>query len=71
MTKGQEIAASIAGCELHSKLSANAIDAAIAEAKREARVECAAAAEAALQAAPDYEAMHTMVRAAIMQVGNR
>ena len=41
MTKGQEIAASIAGCELHSKLSANAIDAAIAEAVEQRTVECA------------------------------
>jgi chromosome segregation ATPase len=32
--------------------------------------DCADAAEQALQSAPDYEAMHTMVREAIMQVGN-
>jgi hypothetical protein len=35
-----------------------------------AKLACANSAEAALQAAPDYESMHTMVRAAIMQVGN-
>jgi hypothetical protein len=35
-----------------------------------AKLACADAAEAALQAAPDYEAMHTMVREAIMQAGN-
>jgi hypothetical protein len=35
-----------------------------------AKLACAEAAERALQAAPDYESMHTMVRAAIMQVGN-
>ena len=41
------------------------------EAKLEtAKLACADSAEAALQAAPDYEAMHTMVRAAIMQAGN-
>jgi hypothetical protein len=45
MTKGQEIAASIAGCELHSKLSANAIDAAIAEAVSKRTVECATLAD--------------------------
>jgi len=35
-----------------------------------AKLACAEAAEAALQAAPDYEAMHAMVRTAIMQAGN-
>jgi hypothetical protein len=34
------------------------------------KLACADAAEAALQAAPDYESMHQMVRDAIMQVGN-
>jgi chromosome segregation ATPase len=35
-----------------------------------AKLACAEAAERALQAAPDYEAMHAMVRSAIMQAGN-
>jgi hypothetical protein len=43
---------------------------AVAYAVSRTKDKCADAAEAALQAAPDYEAMHTMVRAAIMQVGN-
>jgi hypothetical protein len=55
-----------AEAELNGK-RAEAADARIAQLKQD----CAEAAEAALQAAPDYEAMHTMVRAAIMQVGNR
>jgi hypothetical protein len=43
---------------------------AVAEAVSRTKDKCADAAEAALQAAPDYDAMHTMVREAIMQVGN-
>jgi chromosome segregation ATPase len=43
---------------------------AVAYAVSRTKDKCADAAEAALQRAPDYESMHTMVRAAIMQVGN-
>jgi hypothetical protein len=67
-----------ARCERHACVvpSLNSIceicdhEEAVAYAVSRTKDKCADAAEAALQAAPDYEAMHTMVRAAIMQVGN-
>jgi hypothetical protein len=52
--------------EEHWHLQLEAATTHIAQLKQD----CADAAEAALQRAPDYESMHTMVRAAIMQVGN-
>jgi hypothetical protein len=64
--KDLELASDAAFCEVCGAPRTKA-DTRIAELKQD----CADAAEAALQAAPDYEAMHTMVRAAIMQVGNR
>jgi hypothetical protein len=67
-----------ARCERHKYVvpSLNSIceicdhEEAVAYAVSRTKDKCADAAERALQAAPDYESMHTMVRAAIMQVGN-